>query len=688
VELTLELVARYPRPGTAVPGRIGFAPDGRLTFLWSPEGGLSLDLATGQRERIFDPPVEVTDENVSREEALRRERQRLRETGVTHYYWAKDAPVLLVPLGGELYRVADGKTERLTAGAIDTKISRDGRRVFFARDGELWCLDDAGERQLTSGSEPGLTNGLAPYVAQEEFARFTGHWPAPGADFVAYEQVDERHVPVYPIVHQGKEQLEIEEHRYPFAGQPNAKVRLGVVAAAGGDTRWLDLGPSDDAYVARVDWHPDGRLFVQLLDRAQRRLELWAYGRFGRELLLAEETAPWVNVHDDLRFVEADGSFVWSSERTGFRHLHLYDREGKYVRQLTDGDWPADAVVGLDQARRLVYFTAGNPSPLERQLYRVPLDGGEVEQLTAEPGWHDVVVAPDGSGFVDTFESHAQPPSVTVRDAVGAPRHTLQAPATIDLDLTPPRLESFTTADGATLYAVVYEPPGGGSSTTPLIVSVYGGPHVQSVRDTWAQTVDLRAQYLARAGFVVLKVDNRGSFRRGLGFEAPIHRNMGDVEVRDQVEGARWLCGQGLADPERIGVYGWSYGGYMTLMALMKAPDVFKVGVAGAPVTAWDGYDTGYTERYMGTPADNAEGYARSSVMAHVDALRGRLLLVHGMIDENVHFRHTARLVTALVEANKPHDLLIYPNERHLPRSEKDRVQMETRIVEYFRQHL
>jgi dipeptidyl-peptidase-4 len=711
MELTLDLVARYPRPGTAVPGKIGYAPDGRLvTYLHSLDGGLSrdlfaLDLATGRRERVFAPPDEgATDENVSREEALRRERQRLRETGVTHYLWAEDAPVMLVPLRGELYGVENGRATCIASGALDPKPSRDGRRAFFVRDAELWCVDEAGERRLTEGAEPGLTNGVAEYIAQEEMGRHTGYWPSPNGELVAYEQADERHIPVYPIVHQGKDQLSIEEHRYPFAGAANARVKLGVVPATGGTTRWLDLGPDQDIYLARVDWSPDGRLFVQILSRDQRRLDLWAYdaatGR--RELLLTEATAPWVNLHDDLRFVAATGEFIWSSERTGFRHLYLYDAAGKLVRQLTEGDWPVDAVARLDAARRQLYFLAGRGSPLERHLHGVSLDGGEVEQLTHEPGWHDAVVAPDGSSFVDTHESRERPPSVTVRSTDGpadgrngpadsrngAALHTLQEPAKVGLELTPPELRSFQTADGTTLYAAIYLPPGGGSPTTPLIVSVYGGPHAQTVRDTWAQTVDLRAQYLARAGFVVLKVDNRGSARRGLAFEAPIHRDMGEIELRDQVEGVGWLCAQGLADPSRVGIYGWSYGGYMSAMALMKAPEVFKVAVAGAPVTHWDGYDTCYTERYMASPAENPDGYQRSSVMAHVERLSGKLLLVHGMIDENVHFRHTARLVTELVAANKPHDLLIYPNERHMPRSEKDRVQMETRIVEYFRAHL
>jgi dipeptidyl-peptidase-4 len=697
VKLTVEAVARYPRPGTSIPGRVRYAPDGRaVTFLFSETGGLSrdlwsLDLATGQRTRPFVRPDEgITEANVSRDEALRRERLRLRETGVTDYVWAKDAPVMLVPLRGDLYRVEPGRpATRLTGGALDPKLSDDGRRAFFVRAGELWCLDERGERRLTTGAEPGLTNGLAEYIAQEELGRMTGYWPSPDGRLVAYQQADERHIPLYPIVHQASDQVTVEEHRYPFAGAANARVRLGVVPADGGETTWLDLG-DDDLYLARVDWHVDGRLLVQLLARDQRRLDLRAYdaasGKGDR--LLTEESSLWVNLHDDLRVVEPTGEILWSSERSGFRHLYLHDSAGRLIRGLTGGDWPVDAVCGLDAARRIVYFAAGRRSPLERCIYGVSLDGGDVFDVAAEPGWPDAVVAPDGSSLVDTHETLARPPRVVVRRPDGSTWRELHAPAPLELELPLPELRTLRSRDGATLYAALYRPPDGASASTPVVVSVYGGPHAQTVRDSWQTTVDLRAQLLAQRGFVVLKVDNRGSARRGLTFEAPIAGDMGEVELRDQVDGVRWLCAEGLGDPERVGIYGWSYGGYMAALALMKAPELFKVGVAGAPVTSWDGYDTGYTERYMGTPRSNPEGYRRSAVLTHAERLVGKLLLVHGMIDENVHFRHTARLVVALIKAGRPHDLLIYPNERHMPRSERDRAAMEQQIAAYFERHL
>jgi dipeptidyl-peptidase-4 len=695
MKLTPELVARFPRPGMAVPGKVAYAPDGRsVTFLFSERGDLqrdlwSLDLKTGVRAPLPSPPGEpVTDANVLRAEALRRERQRVRETGITEYAWAEEAMALLVPMRGTLFRRYGGRWERLTDGAVDPQISRDGERVFFVREGEVWCWDQAGERCLTTGAGPGITHGLAEYIAQEELDRSTGYWVSRDQRTLAFAEVDEQHIPVYPIVHQGKAEVEVEEHRYPFAGAANARVRLGMVAVAGGaPVQWLDLG-SEDIYLARAAWHPDQRLFVQVLTRDQRRLELRAFPPGGgkAKILLVEESDRWVNLHQDLRFVESTGEFIWASERDGFKHLYLYAGDGKLVRRLTAGGWPVGATVALDGPRRQLYFTAALTTPVERHLFRVALDGGAPERLTRDPGVHQAVMAPDCSTFVDLHDSRSCPPSFTIRGLDGAVLHLLHAAAPIDLDLVPPSLHTFQTTDGARLHAAVYRPLT--ATRAPIIVAVYGGPHVQSVVDSWALTVDLRAQALAMQGFVVLKVDNRGSAGRGLAFEGAVAGRLGDLEIRDQVEGVRWLGGLGFADPTRVGIYGWSYGGYLTAMALVRAADIFKVGVAGAPVTSWDGYDTAYTERYMGAPAGNADGYRESAVMTHAANLAGRLLLVHGMLDENVHFRHTARLMNALIAANRPYDLLIYPNERHMPRSARDRVAMETRILEYFQRHL
>ena len=374
-------------------------------------------------------------------------------------------------------------------------------------------------------------------------------------------------------------------------------------------------------------------------------------------------------------------------------HLYLYDAYGNLVRQLTDGEWVVDSLEGVNQKARVAYFTGTADGPTERHLYRVSLGGGSIERITSERRTHFVTLDHGCRNFVDVLSGIDTPPTVTLRSLEDRSiLHTIHEPddPRLDrLDLAPPELVTISSRDGETLHGAVYRPPPEfGPGPYPSVVYVYGGPHAQVVANQWSMTCAMRIQYLRSQGYLVFSLDNRGSARRGVTFEGKIKHNMGDIEVRDQVDGVHWLIDQGLTIPDRVGVYGWSYGGYMALMCLSRAPGVFKMGVAGAPVTHWDGYDTHYTERYMGTPQSNSDGYEASSVMAHIDRLEGSLLIVHGLIDENVHFRHTARLINSLIRARKPYELLLFPDERHMPRSLADRVYMEERISEFFRRNL
>jgi len=705
-QLTLAQVAAFPRPGMVVPGRLGFTPDGAgVTYLFSAEGSLvrslwRYDIATGERTVLAGPPPSSTDEGqLSREEELRRERARLRELGVTDYQFAKKAPqpVLLVPGGGRLWVSVGGAELREiegSQGAIDPHLSPDGSQVAFVRDDELWVLPITGgeARRLTSGAEPGLTNGLAEFIAQEELERDRGFWWNPDGTRIAYIRADSRHIQDYTIVHQGKDEVENEPHRYPFAGQPNAILQLGIVDLASGQTSWMNLGEDSDIYLGSVGWRPDGVLTAQWLARDQRTLRLLAFAETGNpSTLIEEQREPWVNLPGDTRFLE-DGSILWLSERTGYQHLYHVAKDGSKARALTGGEWVVTSLAGVDEKSGTAYIIATKDSPLERHLYSVPLAGGQPKRLTSEPGYHSVVMARDGSRFLDYWSTRAHAPRVALHLASGESEATIFDNAGVsasNLGLRPPESLTVTAADGSLLHGMLYTPePREPGKKYPLIVSVYGGPGVQRVLDDWTLTVDLRAQYLAQRGYVVLKLDNRGSLNRGLAFEAAIADRMGTVEVDDQVAGVREVAKLPFVDGSRVGLYGWSYGGYMTCMSMMRAPDVFKVGVSGAPVTDWDGYDTGYTERYMGTPQSNPEGYKDSSVLTHAAKLRGKLLLVHGMTDENVHFRHTARLIVALTEANRDYDLLIFPEERHMPRDAKGLEYQERRVLEYLEKNL
>jgi dipeptidyl-peptidase-4 len=720
-------VARRPAPGTTVPTSVRFSPDGRaVTYLLAEPGSLHqslvvVDVERGTPEEVPAPGAGVDEATIGLEERLRRERARELAVGVTRYQWAEHADRVLVPMPDGLW-VLDGLARgdrpppRLVVPAdavagpiLDARLSPGGALVGFVAGDEVHVapVEDGDPTAVTAGAAgTGRTNGLAEYVAQEEMGRAEGFWFSPDERHLAFCEVDETHIPVFRIVHQGSDQVgpgAQEDHRYPFAGAANARVRVGVVPTDGsgaGAPDWLDLdasGIGEDRYVARVDWVDAGAVVVQLQSRDQRRLDVVRYELASRHdgtvpgaLLWSERSEVWINLHDVLRPL-TDGALLWASERTGFRHLEVREADGSLRHPLTDGPWVVTDVVGVGEGE--VWFRSTAASPLERHVHRVSLDASApAEQLTTDAGVHGGVAHPDTGAWVQTWSTPESPPR-TFLHAAGRTKQLHAAsddPRVGELGLGAPELRTVQTepvrADGAPtdLHAAVYRPHGDGPF--PTVVWVYGGPHAQLVTRSWALTVALRAQLLRQEGFCVAVVDGRGSTDRGLAFEGALRHRMGTVEVDDQVRLVEDLVAEGTADPDRIGIYGWSYGGYLSALCLARRPDVFRAACAGAPVTSWDGYDTHYTERYMGTPAENPDGYRAASVMTHVEGLRDRhLLLVHGLIDENVHFRHTARLLNALVRADIDHRLLLYPDERHVPRGEADRESMEHRILDFFR---
>ncbi len=708
-QITVEQVVQLPLPGMNFPGSPKFSPDGKsITYLYSEDGSLTrqlyaFDLQTAVSRQIITPPNGgTTDDNISLEEALRRERMRQREFGITSYTWNSKNNQILVPIRDSLYlqEGAEGQLRQLVDGtsapAIDPTFSPDGKWVAFVQGAEVYTVPAAGgdAQQLTAGARgTGKTNGLAEYIAQEEMARRRGYWWSPDSAAIAYAEVDETHIPAYRIMHQGKDGVgddAQEAHHYPFAGEPNAKIRLAVIAREGGEPVWMDLGDDADIYLARVNWLPNGKLTAQILNREQTRLDLLQFDpqTGASQLLIREESDVWINLHKMFRPLK-DGRFIWVSERTGFDHMYLYEADGTEIRALTRGDWMVENIVGIDQENELIYFIATYPDPRESHLHVVSFAGDELRQITQGAGLHSAVVDVQNGRFLDTYQSITTPPNITLRSLADGSLIQPIFTQTVADDLPTPELVTLQNRSGVILYGAIYRPPASfGEGPFPTIVSTYGGPHAQRVANSWGLTVDMRPQYLASLGFLVFKLDNQGSARRGLAFEAPIKHNLGDVEVQDQVDGVRWLIAQGLADAQRVGIYGWSYGGYMAAMCLARAEDVFKTAVSGAPVTHWDGYDTCYTERYMGTPQTNPDGYATSSVMAHVDKMDGKLLLVHGLIDENVHFRHTARLINGLIAARKRYDLLIFPDGRHGPRKPADRIYLEERLRDFFLENL
>ena len=693
--VTLAQIAKLPRPGTSGPSGFQFTPDGQaLLYLHSEDGSMnrslwSYDIATGTRRVLAGPASDG--QPMSREEELRRERQRLLAHGVTSFEVAPKASALTVLIPGtpRLRLLRNGELEEIpgTERAQTPHLNADGTSVAFVRDNEIHIqgLDGGDSRQLTSGSAERLTNGLAEFIAQEELGRADGFWWSPDGSRIAYIQADSNAITQYPIVHQGKDSVDLEYHRYPFSGERNAQLRVGVADVASGETTWLGLPSEVDTYIPNVSWRPDGKLAVQVLSRDQRRLQLLVVDVDGEQeaARMEEHNGPWLNTFDDHVWL-ADGSLVWPSERSGFKHLYLYDGDLNLVRPLTEGEWVVTHLTRVDESSRTAYFMATKESALERHLYSVSLDGGEPIRLTEGAGWHGCSVARTGGAFVDTVSSVRKAPTTKLVRPSHEPVILHEPPESAEsLGLAPPRFLSLPGADGTPLDAALYE-PSGVDGPAPLVVSVYGGPHAQRVMDEWSLTVDLRAQFLAQHGYAVLRVDNRGSANRGLAFEAHIADRMGTIEVEDQTAAVNRLVEDGLIDPDRVGIYGWSYGGYMSAMCMLREPGMFKVGIAGAPVVDWDGYDTCYTERYMRLPEANPDGYRDGALTTHVGKLAGKLMLVHGMVDENVHFRHTARLITALTAAQKEYDLLLFPEERHVPRDAAGLEYMERRLTNYF----
>jgi dipeptidyl-peptidase-4 len=708
--LTLDDVARRPEPGMDAPGGAVFAPDGRsITYLHGREGSLvrSLwrhDLASGARVEIAAPLPETTrEETLSRADHLLRERTGTVELGVTSFSWAGDPqqPTLLVPMSGRLFVASGPETERgvheipgveEARGAV---LSPDGGLISFSRSGDLYVVPVRGEPQqrITDDAQEGVFNGLAEFAAEEELARFEGAWWSADSRSLLFAHVDERAVPPLTITHAAGHEPREEVHHYPFAGGPNAQVTLRLASMRDSGWREVVLPMEADDYLARVLAHPAGGWLAAVLPRDQRTLRWHRIAADGTsDLLWTEEGDPWINLDDDTR-VLADGRILRSTERSGFRHLELRSPTGDLDRVLTRGKWVVTAVVAVSAGRGEVLFTATRDGVLERHLYAVPLDAAEPsedpQRLTTEPGWHSVVADHDGERWIDTWSDLRHAPRVTVATRDGETQLIHASSTTAEgAQLDPPHLVQLLAADGRThLNAAVYRSSAHvpGAAPPPAVLWVYGGPHWQYVRNEWDLTAYGLRQYLAQHGATVVVVDNRGTESRGLAFESAVSRRMGSREVADQASALRQLAARGELDLGRVGVVGASYGGFMTIMAMAIEPELFGTGVAIAPVGEWSGYDTAYTERYLGLPIENADGYRESSALTHAGAMRGDLLLIHGTIDENVHLRHSERLVEAFRESGNQVELVRLPEQRHRTRGRAIRVREQRTIAHLLR---
>lgn len=700
-KLTVErLFSNPPLTGT-LPSEVKFAPDGSYVAYLKPAADdrerldlWRLQLATGEHQLWIDASAMIDpEETLSAAEKAERERKRLFATGITSYAFSPDGKQLLIPAGGRgyLYDIDAARLDCFTPAGTrqtDFTFSPKGRYVSYVRDGDLYYFDRQARQEVAVTRDGGglIANGIADFIAQEEMHRFAGHWWSPDERRIAFTRTDESPIAISQRYEIDADTINVIEQRYPYAGATNADVALLVHDMDSGTQETVDYRHAADDYLARVGWAGE-QLAVQCQSRNQQTLFLDFHtpGAPGRRTLIEEHADTWINLHDNFKPVDGD-RFLWTSEREGNAQLYLYSN-GEPTR-LTDGSGRVEQVLHVDSNR--VIFSGWAEDATEQHTFSLPLSGGAATCLTPEAGWHDVSTDPDGTRLIDRFTSLHEPGVVNLID----PEAGTSTPLLADAAAHPytdyfsshstPELGTLTAEDGQTLHYRLTR-PADSEGRHPLVVYVYGGPGVNRVRNEWAP---LLLQLFAGRGFGVLELDNRGSASRGPEFEAPIYRHMGEAEVRDQLVGARFAQSLDWVDPERIGVFGHSYGGFMTLMCLAKAPEVFKAGVSVAPVSAWELYDTHYTERYLGTPEDNPEAYARSAVFPYLDDLRGKLLLMHGMADDNVLFTHTTRLIKALQSRCFPFEMMAYPGSKHALQEQSVSIHRFNMILDFFERSL
>ena len=723
------LLISNPGPGKLTPERINgdpsldgpvlrspaISPDGSIVTVLQGRGSdasqqdlWAYDLETGEgRLLVSSTDLLGAPETLSEEEKNRRERAREYGKGIVAYAWAGQDRILF-PLGGDIYvyDLSAKEAQQVTATKgfeTDAKVSGSGQYVAYVRDNNLFVKDLARglERQLTDGATDTIRNATASFVVQEELARSTGYWWSPDESRLAYIQIDESNIAIENRIEFGADGVENIAQRYPFAGTPNATVKIGVVPRLGGETVWADIGNNPDIYLTRAAWSGDGtKLYVGILSRDHKSHKILSINPdTGASKLLLEETSPtWVNIRSNFSALTS-GGFLFSSEQSDLRQIFKLSDDGT-LTPITPDTMRVSSISCIDEAGGHVYFNGWQNSALESHVFRADLSGENLTQLSNGAGMHSANFAGNCSRYIETFSSPDTPPQTRAFDNTGQALAWLNE-NTLD-DSHPyapyqgahisPEYGQILAEDGTPLDYLLYKPIDmKAGEKRPAITIVYGGPGVQRVNKSWSRKHF--ARMLAHHGFVVFQLDNRGAANRGKAFEDHLYRSMGRAEVVDQTTGAKWLAAQDFVDPDKMGVYGWSYGGYMSLHMLAQT-DLYKAGVSGAPVTDWALYDTAYTERFLGDPNPGAPNYTQGAyengaVFAHLDGLTEPFLLIHGMADDNVVFRHSIKLMDAMQKRGAQNmRVMTYPGEKHGFRQTENRIHRDRQILEFFLEEL
>ena len=683
------------------PSELRWNPDGSRLAYFLPERGEDralwvLDVVSGKKSQVLSS-LEARETAPSPEQATLNERERTRRNRyeIPSYSWSPDGNRLLLNSSGRIYiyDLHSKKTERLApskSDLLDPKFSPDGKWISFLCQHDLWVVATSGgeEKRVTFGGSELRLHGEPDWVYQEEFDVRTGYQWAPDSRHIAFLELDESMVPVYPIVEQLHLQATVDLQRYPKAGDPNPRARAGVVNVENGLTAWTDRSAE---YIPRMAW-ADGRgVVLQLLDRAQSDLELVEVNPETGEsrTILSERDPHWVDVGNDLRFIDGGRQFLWTSDRSGFRHIYLYERGGTLVRQITKGDWVVYEIQGVDERGGWIYYTSNQASTLDRDLFRIRPEGGGAERITNSSGTHDITMNLQATSLVDSFSSTARTQEIQVRDLSSGKEEELFRWRTLDeFDLVIPEMKALETPDGATVRLLVYKPRNLEHGTKyPLLVYVYGMPGMPAIRDAWQESRELFHQFLVQQGFVVALIDDRSGAVPGHKYAVAAYQNIGPVAAKDHEFAVHYLKSLPYVNEDAIGIWGWSGGGF-TVTYHMTHTDLFKAGIAGAPVTDWRLYDSVYTERYMGLPSEGPEAYERASSVAAAADCRGRLLLIYGTEDDNVHPQNTIQLADALIKNKKPFEVMMYPGKTHGITGAAENIHLYTMIFDFLQHHL